>query len=76
MIMQNSLKTGLLIAGIVLVVFGLFTVYSTNAEINERPIQLMKILKSMDTESKIFIGIGIVAFIAGLFFKKNNASGQ
>ena len=74
MIMQNSLKTGLLIAGIVLVGFGLFTVYSTNAEINERPIQLMKIVKSMDIESKILIGIGIVALFGGLLFKKNASS--
>jgi hypothetical protein len=72
--MQNSLKTGLLIAGIVLVGFGLFTVYSTNPEINERPIPLMKIVKSMDIESKVLIGIGIVAFLGGLIFKNNNTS--
>jgi hypothetical protein len=54
MIMQNSLKTGLIIAGLVLIGFGLFTVYSTNTEINTRPIQLMK----------------IVAFFGGLLYKK------
>ena len=70
MIMQNSLKTGLIIAGLVLVGFGLFTVYSTNTEINTRPIQLMKIVKSMDTESIVLIGIGIVALFGGLFSKK------
>ena len=74
MIMQNSLKTGLLIAGIVLVGFGFFTVYSTNPEINARPIQLTKIVESMDIESKVLIGIGIVAFLGGLIFKKSNTT--
>jgi hypothetical protein len=70
MIMQNSLKTGLIIAGLVLISFGLFTVYSTNTEINTRPIQLVKIVKSMETESVVLIGIGIVAFFGGLLYKK------
>jgi len=68
--MQNSLKTGLIIAGFVLVGFGLFTVYSTNTQINTRPIQLMKIVKSMDTESTVLIGIGTVALLSGLLYKK------
>ena len=68
--MQNSLKTGLLLAGIVLVGFGLFTVYATNPEIKAKPVQLMNVVKSMDTESIVLIGIGFVALFGSLFYKK------
>ena len=69
--MQNSLKSGLIIAGIVLVGFGLFTVYATNPQIDVRPIRLTNILKSMDTESIVLLCIGFLALIGGLFVRKN-----
>ena len=69
--MQNSLKTGLLIAGIVLVCFGLYNVFFQDTGIEAGPIQLKAKVNSIDSESIVFIALGVVALIAAIFYKKN-----
>ncbi len=68
--MKNSLKTGLFIAGIVLVGFGLFNVFTPDTIIDAGPIQVISKDNSLDSESIVFICLGVVALIAAMFYKK------
>lgn len=73
MIMQNSLKAGLLIAGIALLSFGLYNVFSSDTIIDAGPIQVKAKDNSLEAESIVFISLGVVALLASLFYKKNKS---
>lgn len=73
MIMQNSLKAGLLIAGIALLSFGLYNVFSPDTIIDAGPIQVKAKDNSLEAESIVFISLGVVALLASLFYKKNKS---
>ncbi len=66
--MKNSLKTGLLIAGIVLIGFGLYTVFSTSVDAG--PLQESAKDYTIETESIVLMVMGGVALIASIFYRK------
>lgn len=69
--MQNSLKTGLLIMGIVLVSFGLYTVYFPDYVVDAGESQVTSKFASMETRSIVLLGLGVLALLTSFFYKKN-----
>lgn len=66
--MNNTLKTVLLIAGIVLIVYGLYTAIAPEVSIDAGPLQVQA--QGDNTQSYAMIGLGILALIGGIAFKK------
>ena len=67
--MQNSFKTVLLIVGVVLVAYGLYSAFAPQTVIDAGPLQV-KGKSGLTTESLITIGLGVVALLAAVLSKK------
>ena len=68
--MKNSLNIILLVVGVILIGFGLYTVFSPNTIIEVGPIQVKENDNSFDTRSVIIIGLGILSIAGAILFKK------
>ncbi|UOB18187.1 hypothetical protein [Abyssalbus ytuae] len=68
--MKNPLKTILLIVGVVLIAYGLYTVFAPDAVIDAGPLHVEASDNSIDTKSILIIGIGVLAFLGAMFYKK------
>lgn len=68
--MKNPLKTTLLLLGIILIGYGLYTVFSPNTIIDAGPIQIKTNDNSFDTQSVIIIALGILSIVGAVFSKK------
>lgn len=68
--MKNPLKTTLLLLGIILIGYGLYTVFSPNTIIDAGPIQIKTNDNSFDTQSVIIIALGILSIVGAVFYKK------
>ena len=67
--MQNSLKTVLLIVGVILVGYGLYTAFAPETIIDAGPLQVQS-KSGLTTQSVITIALGVVALLAAVFSKK------
>ena len=66
--MNNTLKMVLLIAGIALIVYGLYTAFAPEVSVSAGPVQIEA--QGDNTQSYAMIGLGVLALIGGLAFKK------
>jgi hypothetical protein len=68
--MKNSLNIILLVVGVILIGYGLYTVLSPNTVIEVGPIHVKENDNSFDTQSVITIGLGILSIAGAILFKK------
>ena len=68
MLLNNTLKIVLLVVGIGLIVYGLYTAISPEVSVNAGPLQIEA--QGDNTQNYAMIGLGILALIGGLAFKK------
>ncbi|MCF4102301.1 hypothetical protein L1I30_11530 [Gillisia sp. M10.2A] len=66
--MNNTLKIVLLIVGVVLVGYGLYTLITPEVSIDAGPLQVQA--QGDNTQSYAMIGLGILALIGGIAFNK------
>ena len=67
--MQNSLKTVLMVAGVILIAYGLYTAFVPTTLIDAGPLQV-KGESGLTTKSITLIGLGVVALLGAVFSKK------
>jgi len=68
--MQNSLKIILLVVGLALIGFGLYTIFTPDTVFEAGPISLKAKNNTIDTQSIVIIGLGVIALIGAVFSKK------
>ena len=66
--MNNPLKFVLLIAGVVLIGYGLYTAITPEVSLDAGPLQVQA--QGDNTQSYAMIGLGILALIGGIAFRK------
>lgn len=66
--MNNTLKIVLLVVGILLVVYGLYTLLTPEVSMQAGPLKVEA--QGDKTQSYAMIGLGILALIGGAAFKK------
>jgi LPXTG-motif cell wall-anchored protein len=66
--MNNTLKFVLLIAGVVLIGYGLYTAIIPEVSLDAGPLQVQA--QGDNTQSYAMIGLGILALIGGIAFRK------
>ncbi|EAP88269.1 MULTISPECIES: LPXTG cell wall anchor domain-containing protein [Croceibacter] len=66
--MNNTLKFVLLIAGVVLIGYGLYTAITPEVSLDAGPLQVQA--QGDNTQSYAMIGLGILALIGGIAFRK------
>ena len=66
--MNNTLKFVLLIAGVVLIGYGLYTAITPEVSLDAGPLQVKA--QGDNTQSYAMIGLGILALIGGIAFRK------
>ncbi len=66
--MNNTLKMVLLIVGIGLIAYGLYTAIAPEVSIDAGPFQVQA--QGDNTQSYAMIGLGVLALIGGIAFKK------
>lgn len=66
--MNNTLKIVLLIVGIILVVYGFYTLLTPEVSLQAGPLKVEA--QGDKTQSYAMIGLGILALISGAAFKK------
>jgi len=66
--MNNTLKFVLLIAGVVLIGYGLYTAITPEVSLDAGPLQVQA--QGNNTQSYAMIGLGILALIGGIAFRK------
>ena len=66
--MNNTLKFVLLIAGVVLIGYGLYTAITPEVSLDAGPLQVQP--QGDNTQSYAMIGLGILALIGGIAFRK------
>ncbi len=66
--MNNTLKFVLLIAGVVLIGYGLYTAITPEVSLDAGPLQVQA--HGDNTQSYAMIGLGILALIGGIAFRK------
>ena len=68
--MKISLKNILLLVGVILIGYGLYTVFSPNTIIDAGPLQVKSNDNSFDTQSVIIIALGVISIAGAILFKK------
>ena len=68
--MKISLKNILLLVGVILISYGLYTVFSPNTIIDAGPIQIKSNDNSFDTQSVVIIGLGVLSIAGVVLYKK------
>jgi hypothetical protein len=68
--MKNSLNIILLVVGVILIGYGLYTILSPNTIIEVGPIQIKENDNGIDTQSVIIIGLGILSIAGAILLKK------
>ncbi|MBW4969593.1 LPXTG cell wall anchor domain-containing protein [Croceibacter atlanticus] len=66
--MNNTLKFVLLIAGVVLIGYGLYTAITPEVSLDAGPLQVQA--QGDNTQSYAMIGLGVLALIGGIAFRK------
>lgn len=66
--MKNTLKIVLLVLGIVLVVYGLYTLITPEVSLQAGPLKVEA--QGDNTQAYAMIGLGILALIGGVAFNK------
>jgi uncharacterized membrane protein HdeD (DUF308 family) len=66
--MKNTLKIVLLILGIVLVIYGLYTLIAPEVSLQAGPFKVEA--QGDNTQSYAMIGLGILALVGGVAFNK------
>ena len=66
--MSNTLKYSLLVLGVVLVVYGLYTLVIPEVSVEAGPLKVEA--QGDNTQSYAMIGLGILSLIGGIAFKK------
>jgi len=66
--MNNTLKIVLLIVGILLIIYGFYTLFTPEVSMEAGPLKIEA--QGDNTQSYAMIGLGILALIGGLAFKK------
>ena len=65
--MNNTLKFVLLIAGVVLIGYGLYTAITPEVSLDAGPLQVQA--QGDNTQSYAMIGLGVLALIGGIAFR-------
>ena len=68
--MNKSLKTLLIVVGIALIAYGLYTMFSPDAVIDAGPISIEASDNSVSTQTIVVLVLGALALAAALFAKK------
>lgn len=68
--MQSSLKIILLVIGLGLIGFGLYTILTPDAVFEMGPLSVKAKSNSIDTQSIVIIGLGVLVLLGAVFSKK------
>lgn len=68
--MQNSIKIILLVIGLVLIGFGLYTIFTPDTVFEAGPISLKAKNNKLDVQSIVIISLGVLALLGSVFSKK------
>ncbi len=67
--MQNSLKTVLMVVGVILIAYGLYSAFFAQTVVDAGPLQV-KSKEGLNTQNIVLIALGVVALLGSVMSKK------
>lgn len=68
--MNNTIKIILLVVGLAMIGFGLYTIFTPDAVLEVGPLSVKAKNNSIDTQSIVIIGLGVLVLLGAVFSKK------